>query len=161
LIVLFGLVLLQSALLLGVVVLRVELPKDGIVLPPLLELYASIALSGLAGVGLGLAVSAVAATPDKATSFIPIVLVPQVVLAGIMFALTGVMSIISWAVSSRAAVDALSATVDTNHLPMLVPMPDEPQYAHTPRILLAAWAALVGQAFVFSAIAWLTLRRRR
>ncbi|HUQ03927.1 MAG TPA: ATP-binding cassette domain-containing protein [Kofleriaceae bacterium] len=160
-IVLFGLVLVQSALLLGVMVTRVKLPADGILLPPLLELYVTVALAGLAGVGLGLAVSAVAATPDKATSFIPIVLVPQVVLAGIMFALTGVMSWVSWVVSARAAVDGLSATVDTNHLTFLVPLPDEPQYAHTPRVLLIAWAALVGQAFLFSAIAWVTLRRRR
>jgi hypothetical protein len=159
-IVLFALVLVQSALLLGVVLLRVDLPKDGILLPPLLEIYTTIALSGLAGVGLGLAVSAIAATPDKATSFIPIVLVPQVVLAGIMFQLTGVVSWISWLVSARAAVDALSATVDTNHLTLLIPLPDEPQYAHTPRILLAAWAALLGQGLLFSAIAWGTLRRR-
>ncbi|MBZ0234842.1 MAG: ATP-binding cassette domain-containing protein, partial [Deltaproteobacteria bacterium] len=159
--VLFALVLAQSALLVGVVVARVALPDDGVLLPPLLELYVTIALAGLAGVGLGLAVSAVAATPDKATSFIPIVLVPQVVLAGIMFQLTGVMSAVSWLVSARAAVDALSATVDTNHLPILVPMPDEPQYAHTPRVLLTAWGALVGHALLFSAIAWATLRRRR
>ncbi len=161
LVVLFALVLVQSALLVGVVALRVELPDDGILLPPFLEIYGTIALAGLAGVGLGLAVSAVAATPDKATSFIPIVLVPQVVLAGVMFQLTGVMSVVSWLVSSRAAVDALSATVDTNHLTLLVPMPEEPQYAHTPRVLLTAWGALVGQALLFAAIAWGTVRRRR
>jgi ABC-type multidrug transport system ATPase subunit len=160
-IVLFALVMVQSALLLGVMITRVKLPADGILLPPLLEIYVSIALAGLAGVGLGLAVSAVAATPDKATSFIPIVLVPQVVLAGIMFTLTGVMAWVSWLVSARAAVDALSATVDTNHLTFLIPLPDEPQYAHSKRVLLTAWSALVGQAFLFATIAWLTLRRRK
>jgi hypothetical protein len=160
-VVLFGLVLAQSALLLGVVVARVKLPHDGIVAPALVEMYVTIALSGLAGVGLGLAVSAVATTPDKATSFIPIVLVPQVVLAGIMFGLTGVMSLVSWLVSARAAVDALSATVDTNHLPMLVPVPDEPQYAHTRTVLLGAWGALLAQSLLFASVAWLTLRRRR
>ncbi len=159
--VLFALVLVQSALLLGVLALRVKMPTDGVVAPAWLEIYATIALAGLAGVGLGLAVSAVASTPDKATSLIPIVLVPQVVLSGVMFALHGVTAAVSWLISARAAVDALSATADTNHLPLLIPMPDEPQYAHTPRVLLVAWAVLVAQSLFFGAVAWLALKRPR
>jgi len=67
----------------------------------------------------------------------------------------------SWLVSSRVAVDALSSIVDTNGLPDKIPLPDEPQYAHTPSVLLTAWAAMVGQALVFGLLAWWTLRRKR
>ena len=162
-VVLFALVLVQSGLLLGVVALGTTMPGSGVLVPPTLELFITIALSGLGGIALGLCVSAVASTPDKATSLIPIVLVPQVLFSGIMFALHGIPKAMSYVVSSRAAVDAMSATIDTNALatPMFVPVPDEPQYAHTQAILLTAWALLAGQALLFSAIAWWTLHRRR
>jgi hypothetical protein len=160
-VVLLGLVMIQSALLLGVVAARVTLPGAGVVLPAALELYATIVLAGLAGIALGLCVSAVASTPDKATSLIPLVVVPQVLFAGIMFTVRGVPGALSYAVPARAAVDGLSATVDTNALsmPLLLAAP-EPQYAHEPRVLLAAWAVLAVQAAVFAAGAWLALRRR-
>src|SRR5678816_240294 len=107
------------------------MPAAGVVLPAPVEIYLTIVLSGLAGIALGLLVSAVATTPDKATSLIPIVLVPQVLFAGIMFALHGVPNAISYVVSAREAVDAMSATVDTNHLAVpLGVLPPEAQYAH-------------------------------
>jgi len=160
--VLFGLVVVQSALLLGVIALRVKLPHDGILVPAPLEIFATIALSGLAGIALGLCVSSIASTPDKATSLIPIVLVPQVLFSGIMFGLHGIPKLASYAVSARAAVDAMSATIDTNQLPtpLLLPLPPEPQYAHQASVLVGAWGLLVVQALVFSAIAWLVLHRK-
>jgi ABC transport system ATP-binding/permease protein len=164
LVVLFALVLVQSALLVGCVALRVQPPAAGILLPPWLELYVTVALAGLGGIALGLCVSAVAATPDKATSLIPIVLVPQVLLCGVMFALRGVTDVASYACSARAAVDGLSATVDTNALGSPMPMlalGDEAQYAHTPAVLLRAWGTLVAQGAVFAGAAWLVVRRRR
>jgi hypothetical protein len=92
-------------------------------------------------------------------SLIPFVLVPQVLFAGVMFMLKGVTSAIGWLVSARAGVDALSAIVDLNALPAPLPLPYEPQYAHEPKIVLVAWAALVGQATLFSVAAWWKLRR--
>ncbi|HVV84284.1 MAG TPA: ATP-binding cassette domain-containing protein [Kofleriaceae bacterium] len=160
LVVLSGLVLVQGALLLAVVALRMKLPAAGVLLPGWLELYVTIALAGLAGLALGLCISAIASTPDKATSLVPIVVVPQVLFAGIMFRLHGASRLLSWLVSSRAAVDAMSATVDTNRLTDVIPLPTEPQYAHTPSILLTAWAAIALQALLFSTVAWLALRRR-
>ncbi|MDQ3365573.1 MAG: ABC transporter permease [Myxococcota bacterium] len=156
------LVLVQSALLLGVVALRTTLPASGVLLPPLLELYITIVLAGIAGIGLGLCVSAIASTPDKATSLIPIVLVPQVLFAGVMFALTGGPALLSHLVSARAAVDALSATIDTNQLasPMNL-MPPEPHYAHTSAVVLRAWGILVAQTVAFTGAAWVSLHRRR
>ena len=161
--VLFVLVLAQSALLLGSVAIGTTMPSDGIAMPATLELYLTIVLAGLGGIALGLCVSAVATTPDKATSLIPIVLVPQVLFSGIMFGLHGIPKLLSFAVSSRAAVDAMSATIDINALatPMFVPLPEEPQYAHNAAVLLSAWTTLLGQAVVFGAIAWIVLRRRR
>ncbi len=161
--VLFALVLVQSALLLGVIKLRCAFPPDGIVMPATLELFATISLAGLAGIALGLCISAVASTPDKATSLIPLVLVPQVVFSGIMFGLHGIPKLASYLVPARAAVDAMSATINTNELatPMLLPLPPEPQYAHEAGILLGAWGLLLAQTLVLSIAAWLALTRKR
>lgn len=159
LVVLSGLVLAQSALLVGVIALRIELPSHGILLPAALEVYITIALAGIAGVALGLALSALASTPDKAMSLIPIVLVPQVLFAGVMFTLHGATSAIGWGVSSRPAVDALSAIANVNELPSPLPLPAEAAYAHTPTILLTAWAVISIHALVFSAAAWWKLRK--
>jgi hypothetical protein len=76
-----------------------------------------------------------------------------------MFLLAGLTSIVGWCVSARPAVDALSAIVNINDLPSLVPIPYEPEHAPTLHILLVAWAALVIQSFVFSAAAWWKLRK--
>ena len=161
LIVLAALVLIQSAVLLAVVAARTTLPARGVLLPPVLELYVTIALAGLAGTGLGLCLSAVATTPDKATSLIPIVLVPQVVFAGIMFALHGPTEVLSMAVAARAAVDALSATIDTNALSTPINLiPAEPRYAPVAATVLVAWGALVAQMLAFTTLAWWALRRR-
>ncbi len=160
-VVLWLLVLAQSALLLGVLALRVDMPPAGVMAPPALEIYATIAMSGLAGIALGLCVSVVASTPDKATSLIPIVLVPQVLFAGLMFALRGVTDLLSWFTTSRWAMDALGATVDVNALPVPIPLPYEPQYAPTATVLVTAWAAMFGHAFGCAAIAWVALKLRR
>ena len=86
-------------------------------------------------------------------------LVPQVLFAGIMFALHGVTESVSWLTSSRAAVEALGATVDLNGLPQPLLAPDA-AYDHTVHNLAVAWATLGGQAFAFAVVAWLALRRR-
>lgn len=153
------LVLVQSALLVAVVAARITMPRHGIVLPALVEVYLTVALAGFAGIALGLALSALASTPDKAMSLIPIVLVPQVLFAGVMFALHGVTSAIGWVVSSRAAVDALLAIADINHLPSPVPLPMSPHHAHSPTVLVTAWAVISIQTVAFSLAAWWKLRR--
>jgi ABC-type multidrug transport system ATPase subunit len=159
LVVLAALVIAQSALLVGVLALRLDMPVHGIGAPALVEIFVTIVLAGFAGIALGLALSAVAATPDKAMSLIPIVLVPQVLFAGVMFMLAGITSVIGWSVSARPAVDALSAIVDMNALPSPVPIPYEPEHAHTSHVLLVAWGALVIQSMVFSLLAWWKLRK--
>ncbi|MBV8761776.1 MAG: ATP-binding cassette domain-containing protein, partial [Deltaproteobacteria bacterium] len=155
------LVIVQTALLLGVLAVRMHFPSPGVIMPAPLEIFVTLALAGIAGISLGLCISAASSTPDKATSLIPIVLVPQVLFAGIMFALHHVTRVLSDLVTSRAAVDAMSSIVDLNRLETPLPMPPEPDHAHEPRVLLLAWAMIVGQAVLFAVIAWWQLHRRK
>lgn len=155
------LVVIQSALLLAVVFLRLEPPATGVMLPAMVELFITLTLAGLAGIALGLCISAVASTPDKATSLIPIVLVPQVIFAGLVFRMSGITELLSRLTASRWAMDALSATADTNNMPERIALPLEPQYAATAANLGGAWAALALQTIAFSVVAWLLIRWRR
>jgi len=73
--------LFQSAVLVLVVELGEPL-KQGILMPPVLETYITIVLTALAGLMIGLAISAIAPNNDRAISFVPIILLPQVIFSG-------------------------------------------------------------------------------
>lgn len=85
-VVLGALCLLQSAVLVLVVNLKAPF-QHSIFLPPVLEIYITMALTAIAGLMIGLTISAIAPNNDRATSFIPLILIPQVIFSGIIFAL--------------------------------------------------------------------------
>jgi ABC-type multidrug transport system permease subunit len=71
-----------------VVMVNMRAPfHQGVFLPVFLEVYITMALTALAGLMVGLAISAIAPNNDRAMSFIPIILIPQVIFSGIIFAL--------------------------------------------------------------------------
>jgi ABC-type multidrug transport system ATPase subunit/pSer/pThr/pTyr-binding forkhead associated (FHA) protein len=78
--------LLQSAVLVLVVHLKAPLQR-GVFLDPVLEIYITLVLTSLAGLMLGLAVSATAPNNDRALGFIPIIVIAQVIFSGIIFPL--------------------------------------------------------------------------
>ncbi len=79
--------LLQSAVLVLFIGLRAPM-QHSVLLPPLLEIYVTLALTSIAGLMVGLTVSAIAPNNDRAMSFIPIILIPQVIFSGIIFPLS-------------------------------------------------------------------------
>ena len=80
--------LLQSAIL--VLAVNFVAPiQQGILLPAPLEVYITMALTSLAGLMIGLTVSAIAPNNDRAVSLIPIILIPQVIFSGLLFNLDG------------------------------------------------------------------------
>jgi ABC-type multidrug transport system permease subunit len=81
--------LLQSAVLVLFVQIKAPLGQ-GVFLPPALEVYITMALTSIAGLMLGLTVSAIAPNNDRAMSFIPIILIPQVIFSGVIFPLNTV-----------------------------------------------------------------------
>lgn len=95
--VLGALALIQCALLLGVVKLAIGLPGK------LGEIYLILALVGLAGVTLGLAVSALAGSTDKAVALVPILLIPQIIFAGVLRPVED-MDVVSRQISNLMAV---------------------------------------------------------
>ncbi|HNP73246.1 MAG TPA: FHA domain-containing protein [Kouleothrix sp.] len=159
------LVLVQSALLLGLVGLKVQLPAAGVMLPGWLELYITTLLTALAGLALGLAISAAAATPDRAISVVPLALIPQILFAGVIFSLGdgySLQRLLSWFTISRWAMDAYGTTANLNELPFqlgLLPVP-KAEYSFTAAHLLSRWAILLLYMLVCLGITAWQLRRR-
>lgn len=103
--------MLQSAMLVLIVHLF-EPFHAGIFLPVLLEVYITVFLTALAGLMMGLAVSAVAANEDTANILLPFVLIPEVVFAGCQFPLKGLpLQLIGMLTPIRWAMVALGSTV--------------------------------------------------
>lgn len=106
-----ALCLLQSAALVGIICLVDPFPH-GTFLPGWLEIYITIALTALAGLMFGLAISALVPNSDRALSFLPLFLLPQVVFSGTLFPLgNSVLQIIGMAFPARWAMAALGSTV--------------------------------------------------
>ncbi len=81
--------LLQSFVV--VILVNLKTPfHHSILLPPVLEIYITLALTSLAGLMTGLTLSALAPNNDRATSFIPLILIPQVIFSGIIFPLDNI-----------------------------------------------------------------------
>jgi hypothetical protein len=106
--------LVQSLLLAGIVMVRTGAPPTGALLPAALELIIGVWLTTLAGLGMGLLVSALVSNTDKAASIVPIILVPQIILAGLIFPLTGPGQVLSYVTVTKWSVDSLGTTADLN-----------------------------------------------
>jgi ABC-type multidrug transport system ATPase subunit len=163
------LVIVQSAALLALVGLKVSFPAQGVIMPAWIELYITTLLTALAGLTMGLAISAFASTPDRATSLVPLALIPQILFAGVIFSLgegITIQRLLSWLTISRWAMDAYGATADINSLPFqpgFGHLPNPPaEYSHTPAHLISRWLILaLYMAVCLVLTAWLMKRRDR
>jgi hypothetical protein len=66
----------------------------------------TLLLANLSGMALGLLVSAMATSSDRAMSIVPYLLITQLVLCGVLFPL-GAVTPLSWLIPARWAVSAL------------------------------------------------------
>ncbi len=104
--------ILQSLLLTGIVMLRTGLPSSGALLPGPLELILGVWLTTMGGLAIGLCISAFASNTDKAVSIVPIILVPQIILAGLIFPLSGPSQVLSFVTISKWSIDSLGTSTD-------------------------------------------------
>src|SRR6185369_16824540 len=127
------LVIVQSAALLAVVGSDVRFPDRGVMMEGPLELGVTTVLTSLAGLSLGLAISAWAKTPDRAISFVPLALIPQILFSGVLFPFgSGITTtrVLSWFTVSRWSVDAYGTTINLNRIPPPT-RPVPPEFAFT------------------------------
>lgn len=156
--------LLQSAII--VFMVNVVQPfNDSIFLPPILEIYITIALTSLAGLMVGLTVSAVAPNNDRAMSLIPILLLPQVIFAGTIFPLTsgpiqflGLLFAVRWAMIGLGSTVQLDKFIGLSGSDRLIG--DVQTFNHSPGYLFLTWFALAAMIVLLGlAIAYFLKRK--
>src|SRR5436309_10890347 len=107
-----GVLALLQAAAMFLIVNIFESFHQGVFLPVLLEVYITLALSAVAGVIVGLAVSAMATNEDSANTLLPVILIPQVIFAGSIIPIKDWFSTVVAAIFPiRWAMAALGSTI--------------------------------------------------
>ncbi|PJF36311.1 MAG: hypothetical protein CUN49_06060 [Candidatus Thermofonsia Clade 1 bacterium] len=168
--------------------LGVELPQQGILLNGYVELLITMALTALAGVSLGLLISALNRQVNAVTYLVLAVLFVQILFPGVLFKMEGALEPIARLTMTRWALEALGGTADMlqrNAEGRIVvaaqavnpktnrPLPNAPltrqffpappalsvRYATNAAELAARWLALMGFSAIFLTASHFALRR--
>ena len=153
--------IIQSVVYTLLVLVGRELPAHGSVLgSPLLELTVAIALVGLASMCLGLLVSAMVNSSEKAMPVLVVLTLFQVVLCGALLPLNGVgLKQLAWLSPSRWGFGAVASTVNLNVImPSFPGSFTDPLWSHSSGNWIRDMCITAGLAVAFSLLAWLKLR---
>lgn len=171
--VLGGFGILQCLLVLLVVGVRVDYPTSGLLLTPFLEMYITLLLSLLAGVGIGLLLSALIKSSSTTIYLVLVVLFIQMIFCGALFPLPDIAEPVSYLTPTRWALEGLGASINMDALndlgrtyikplqqTVLTRMEFHVNYEHTPEHLLLAWGMLLAFIVVSLAATMFALRRQ-
>jgi ABC-type multidrug transport system ATPase subunit len=138
-------------------------PVDGVLMPQSIESFITLFLVILSSVCLGLFLSAATKQPERIT---PYILMPQIVLAGVLFDLGENFRFVGWLVTTYWGNRAISASVGLNDLPAMIteagPVMASDMleiYNATGYNLLISWAALLVMGLVLLVGCGLVLRK--
>jgi ABC-type multidrug transport system ATPase subunit/pSer/pThr/pTyr-binding forkhead associated (FHA) protein len=183
-----ALAVVSCVLALAFFALGVELPAQGILMNGALELLITMALTALAGVSIGLLISALNRQVNAVTYLVLAVLFVQILFPGVLFKMEGALEPLSRLTVTRWALEALGGTADMlerNAEGRIVvaaqavnpktnrPLPNAPltrqffpappalsvRYATDAGELATRWLALIGFSVVFLALSHIALRR--
>jgi ABC transport system ATP-binding/permease protein len=181
-----GLAMLSCVLLLATVWTGVVLPGQGLITWGPLEMFITLALTALAGVSIGLVLSAMSRQVNAVTYLVLAVLFVQILFPGVLFKMDGALEPLSRITITRWALEGLGGTANMmernaegsivvesvpvrNGRPLtkaptakqVLPSPSalSVTYPTTATDLLVRWAALAGFSVVFLFIASLSLNR--
>lgn len=165
-----GLALAQTLLISGVVLLVFETPESKLI-PWSVGFAITTFLTLLASTSLSLMLSAFVKTENEGNGILPLVMIPQIIFSGVLFALEGWSSKLSWLMLSRWSIGAYGSLADVN---AMAPRPNPnfnvqmlneifkvtPVYDATWSNLMLNWGILIVHALTYAAIAIVVLRRK-
>ncbi|MFD5711138.1 FHA domain-containing protein [Streptomyces pharetrae] len=132
---------------------------DGVVMPPLAEITAAVALLSFTATMLGLLVSALVRKEEVTMPLLVLLALVQVVFCGALLPLDGVPGLeqAAWLVPSRWAFGAMAGTLDLRRISP-GDLTRDPLFAHT----LDTWLLGIGMLAVLAVVfGWLVLRLLR
>lgn len=118
--VLGALCFLQSLMLVGVFCSICPPGEESLIMSTHFELFITILLLTFSATCLGLWISALFNSPDRAIAMAPILIMPQVLFSGVVFELKGIAKTISSIVHCRWGMEALGTTANVNDLPLRI-----------------------------------------
>jgi ABC-type multidrug transport system ATPase subunit len=124
LLILGGLSLLQTVLMVAAILIGFKNPQPELI-PWAIGVAISSILTLFTSMSLGLLVSALVKNSSQANSSLPLLLLPQIIFAGVLFSMEGVGRVISWVMLSRWSVGAYGSLVNVNAMvPEATVLPD-------------------------------------
>ncbi len=108
--------LIQCILLMVVINLRVDYPKEGIFLPAPVEMYITLVLGTLAAILMGLLISAIVPNANTVIYIVFLVLFFQMIFAGVLFDLPGITDQFSSLTLTRWAMEGLGTSANVEWL---------------------------------------------
>ncbi|MCX7594938.1 MAG: ABC transporter permease, partial [Fischerella sp.] len=163
-----GFVLLQTLLIVAAILVGFKSPESNL-MPWFLGLGITTFLTLLASVSLSLMISAFVKNENEANSILPLIMIPQIILSGVLFELTGLAAKLGWLTISRWSIGAYGVLVDVN---AMVPnsTPGVPSldnifaassvYDPTWKNLGLNWGILAVHTLVYLAVALLLQKRK-
>ena len=155
-----------SVILTTAFALLVGLPSQGVAFNPYVEFLITTFFTSLSAAAMGLFVSSVSKNADKATSYVPFLLMPQIIFSGIVFRMEGVAEIFSWLTICRFSVAGYGTTSNLNSLPTRlqqagfdIPREAENFFTYTGSNFAFNIAVLCLFVVVFSVLARLALQK--
>jgi ABC transport system ATP-binding/permease protein len=152
--VLGGFALLQCALVLLVMRIKVRFPQDGLIFSPVFELYLTLVLTTLASLCLGLLISAVARSSDMVVYMILLVLFVQIIFAGAIFPLDHSVQLITDLSTTHWSLQALGSIIALPSQGFTV------DYKHDVTHVLQPWAILLSFAVACTALTAYVQKRK-
>jgi ABC-type multidrug transport system ATPase subunit/pSer/pThr/pTyr-binding forkhead associated (FHA) protein len=152
--VLGGFAVVQCALVLLVLRIRVQYPTDGLFLPPVLEIYLTLVLTTLASLSLGLLISSLARNANMVVYMILLVLFVQIIFAGAIFPLDDSVKLLADLSTTHWSLQALGSIIGLASKGFYV------AYEHDLAHVLKPWAILLLFTVVCTALTALIQKRK-
>jgi ABC-type multidrug transport system ATPase subunit len=142
---------------------RSPMPAHGAFLPgsPLIEIMLGIAVLAVASMCLGLLVSALVSTSEKAMPFLVLLTMAQVILSGGVLLLTSPLTYLAAIAPSRWGYAAVATTVDYDKIspPAAFGTIIDPLWKQSSANWLRDMGLMIGLAAVYTLLTWIQLRR--
>lgn len=164
--------LIQAITTTSLFALILGLPNKGLIFKdaPYFDIFITVFLTAWASTAIGIAVSAMVKNPDRAMTIAPLLLMPQILFAGVIFKLKNATEVISWLVACRFSMECLGSISNLNDMEHKL-IQKQPQLAGVwkPEIddmykfaadhVWKSWAILLIFVIGFSVLAWIFLNR--
>lgn len=109
---------IQGVIICGIGFATRDLPEEGLIMPPAVELCVTIIALGFTSMMFGLVISSLVKTAEKTMPLLVMFAIVQVVFTGILFQVYGSPGLeqFAWLMPSRWAIAAAGSTLDLAHL---------------------------------------------